>query len=272
MANARSSQFPPYESTEIISLQFSNSTDTALLSDENTEVGKIWAATLKTYLDHPETGIVWWGIVHHAPNKAKLFIDWKSLAGRGQFEASQQATELASAWKSITVAPATRDTYTFTSSDVARQTALSSTYDTVTALLNFRFANALTSSEFQQLDAVLQELDRTIMLSPGAVVASYSIGGWSSDRRSYCAAYRYLNADALRNFIQGDNRVRELLQVLQSRASGGMELEFLETRVYKQGWQGSVTKTEPDNQTLSGFMAETQALFQSFDSVGIRGI
>ncbi|KAJ4113771.1 hypothetical protein NW765_011378 [Fusarium oxysporum] len=110
------------------------------------------------------------------------------------------------------------------------------------------------------------------MLSPGAVVASYSIGGWSSDRRSYCAAYRYLNADALRNFIQGDNRVRELLQVLQSRASGGMELEFLETRVYKQGWQGSVTKTEPDNQTLSGFMAETQALFQSFDSVGIRGI
>ncbi|KAL7767095.1 hypothetical protein ACKLNR_005011 [Fusarium oxysporum f. sp. zingiberi] len=272
MANARSSQFPPYESTEIISLQFSNSTDPALLSDENTEVGKIWAATLKTYLDHPETGIVWWGIVHNAPNKAKLFIDWKSLAGRGQFEASQQATELASAWKSITVAPATRDTYTFTSSDVARQTALSSTYDTVTALLNFRFANALTSSEFQQLDAVLQELDRTIMLSPGAVVASYSIGGWSSDRRSYCAAYRYLNADALRNFIQGDNRVRESLQVLQSRASGGMELEFLETRVYKQGWQGSVTKTEPDNQTLSGFMAETQALFQSFDSVGIRGI
>ncbi|EWZ32992.1 uncharacterized protein FOBCDRAFT_190395 [Fusarium oxysporum Fo47] len=272
MANARSSQFAPYESTEIISLQFSNSTDPALLSDENTEVGKIWAATLKTYLDHPETGIVWWGIVHDAPNKAKLFIDWKSLAGRSQFEASQQATELASAWKSITVAPATRDTYTFTSSDVARQTALSSTYDTVTALLNFRFANALTSSEFQQLDAVLQELDRTIMLSPGAVVASYSIGGWSSDRRSYCAAYRYLNADALRNFIQGDNRVRELLQVLQSRASGGMELEFLETRVYKQGWQGSVTKTEPDNQTLSGFMAETQALFQSFDSVGIRGI
>ncbi|KAJ4050932.1 hypothetical protein NW756_003921 [Fusarium oxysporum] len=272
MANSRSSQFPPYEGTEIISLQFSNSSNHASLSDQNTEVGKIWAATLKTYLDHPETGIVWWGIVHDAPNKAKLFIDWKSLAGRGQFEASQQATELASAWKSITVAPATRDTYTFTSSDVARQTALSSTYDTVTALLNFRFANALTSSEFQQLDAVLQELDRTIMLSPGAVVASYSIGGWSSDRRSYCAAYRYLNADALRNFIQGDNRVRELLQVLQPRASGGMELEFLETRVYKQGWQGSVTKTEPDNQTLSGFMAETQALFQSFDSVGIRGI
>ncbi|KAH7153796.1 hypothetical protein DER46DRAFT_702483 [Fusarium sp. MPI-SDFR-AT-0072] len=272
MANSRTSQFPPYEGTEIIGFQFSNSTDPASLSDENTEVGKIWAATLKAYLDHPETGIVWWGIVHDGPNKAKLFIDWKSLAGRGQFEASQQATELASTWKSITVAPATKDIYTFTSSDVARQTALSNTYDTVTALFNFRFANALTSSEFQQLDAVLQELDRAIMLSPGAVVASYSIGGSSSDRRSYCAAYRYLNADALRNFIQGDNKVRELLQVLQSRASGGMELEFLETRVYKQGWQGSVTKTEPDNPTLSGFMAETQALFQSFDSVGIRGI
>ncbi|KAF5537595.1 hypothetical protein FMEXI_9802 [Fusarium mexicanum] len=261
MANSRASQFPPYEGTEVIGFQFSNSTDPASLSDENSELGKIWAATLKTYLDHPETGIVWWGIVHDAPNKAKLFIDWKSLAGRGQFEASQQATELASAWKSITVAPATKDTYKFTSSDVARQTALSSTYDTVTALLDFRFANALTSSEVQQLDAVLQELDRAIMLSPGAVVASYSIGGWSSDCRSYSAAYRYLNADALRNFIQGDKKVRELLQVLQSRASGGMQLEFLETRVYKQGWQGSVAKTEPDNPALSGFMAEAQAMF-----------
>ncbi|CCT75076.1 uncharacterized protein FFUJ_11157 [Fusarium fujikuroi IMI 58289] len=184
-----------------------------------------------------------------------------SLAGRAQFEASQQATELASTWKSVTVAPASKDTYKFTSSDVARQTALSSTYDTVTALLNFRFANALTSSEIQQLDAILQQLDRAIMLSPGAVVASYSIGGWGSDCRSYCAAYRYLNADALRNFIQGDNKVRGLLEILQSRASGGMQLEFLQTRVYKQGWQGSVTKTEPDNPTLSGFMAEAQALF-----------
>ncbi|KAF5678554.1 hypothetical protein FDENT_8933 [Fusarium denticulatum] len=240
MAN---SQFPPYEGTEVIGFQFSNSTDPASLSDENSEVGKIWAATLKTYLDHPETGIVWWGIVHDAANKAKLFI------------------ELASAWKSITVAPATKDVYKFSSSDVARQTALSSTNDTVTAHLSFRFANSLNSSEVQQLDAVLKELDCAIMLSPGAVVASYSIGGWSSDHRSYSAAYRYLNANALRNFIQGDNKVRELLQILQSRASGGMELEFLETRVYKQGWQGSVTKTEPDNPTLSGFMAEAQAMF-----------
>lgn len=71
MAN---SQFPPYEGTEVIGFQFSNSTDPASLSDESTELGKIWAATLKTYLDHPETGIVWWGIVHDAPNKAKLFI------------------------------------------------------------------------------------------------------------------------------------------------------------------------------------------------------
>lgn len=82
MANSRSSQFPPYEGTEIISLQFSNSSNHASLSDQNTEVGKIWAATLKTYLDHPETGIVWWGIVHDAPNKAKLFIGRYSEAAQ----------------------------------------------------------------------------------------------------------------------------------------------------------------------------------------------
>jgi hypothetical protein len=74
MANSGASQSPPYEGTEIISFQFSNSTAPASLSDENTEVGRIWAATLKAYLDHPETGIVWWGVVRDAPNKAKLFI------------------------------------------------------------------------------------------------------------------------------------------------------------------------------------------------------
>ncbi|KAF9776682.1 hypothetical protein IL306_005111 [Fusarium sp. DS 682] len=271
MASPQVSQFPAYECTEIISFQFSAANAPASLSDESTEIGRTWAATLRTYLDHQETGIVWWGLVHDAPNKAKLFIDWKSLAGQSQFKTSPEAMELASAWKAITVGPVTKDTYKFTTSDVARETALSSTYETVSALFTFRFNTQLSASDVEQLDASLQELDRAIMLSPGAVVASYSIGGWSLDRASYCAAYRYLNADAMMKYIEGDGKIMGLLRGLQSRASGSTELEFLETRMFKQGWQGSVTKTEPDNPTLSAFMFDAQELFKSFGEAGLRG-
>ncbi|KAF4335144.1 hypothetical protein FBEOM_11007 [Fusarium beomiforme] len=260
MTSPQVSQFPPYEATEVISFQFSNASAPSSLSDESTEAGRIWAATLRAYLDQKETGTVWWGLLNDAPNKAKLII-----AGRDQFQVSPQATELAAAWGAITVAPVTKDIYEFTTSDIARETAFCSTYETVSALFTFRFSNA---SDFEQLDTIFQQINSEVMLSPGAVVASYSIGGWSLDRTSYCAAYRYLNADAMRNFIQGDNKVRHLLEGVQSRASA-TELDFLETRVYKQGWQGSVTKTEPDNPTLSAFMSDAQELLKSFGSAGL---
>lgn len=67
---------PPgvYEYTEIITCYFTDPSAPSSLSDEATDLGKLWASTLRTYLEIEQTGIVWWALVHGAPHKAKLFI------------------------------------------------------------------------------------------------------------------------------------------------------------------------------------------------------
>ncbi|KAH7173352.1 uncharacterized protein B0J16DRAFT_349932 [Fusarium flagelliforme] len=258
----------PYEGTEVITFTFSDPSARDSLSDENTEAGKTFATTLRVYLENEHTGTVWWASVHDAPNKTKLFIDWKTLAGKNQFENTAQATLLANNWKTITSSPVIKETYKFNPSNaVARQTALSSTYETVSVCFTFRFNSAIHADH---LDGAFQELNHAIMLSPGAVVASYSIGGWSVDRTSYCACYRYLNAKAMRNFVHGDTKVRDLVGELEARAAG-FQMEFFETKAFEQGWQGSVMKTVPDNPVLSGFMSEMQDLFSGIDGSTLRG-
>jgi len=64
----------PYEGTEVITFTFSDPSARDSLSDENTELGKIFATTLRVYLENEHTGTVWWASVHDAPNKTKLFI------------------------------------------------------------------------------------------------------------------------------------------------------------------------------------------------------
>lgn len=67
---------PPgnYEYTGIITFHFSDSSAPSSLSDNTTTVGQVWAATLRSYLELEKTGVVWWALVHEAPQKAKLFI------------------------------------------------------------------------------------------------------------------------------------------------------------------------------------------------------
>jgi hypothetical protein len=70
--------FPPvevdYAYTQVINFKIYDSSVPASLSDATTEVGKVWAATLRTYLELPETGLIWWSLVHGEPSKAKLLI------------------------------------------------------------------------------------------------------------------------------------------------------------------------------------------------------
>lgn len=84
-------------------------------------------------------------------------------------------------------------------------------------------------------------------------------------------AYRYLNPEAMRNLIQGDVKIRGLLEGLQSCTSSGTGLEFLKTRVDKQGWQGSITKTGPNSSAQSAFIPNTQLLFRCIDSTTVGG-
>lgn len=52
----------------------------SVLADESTDAGKVWATTLKTYLDLPHTGAVRWGLLPEEPHKTKLLIGKGKIA------------------------------------------------------------------------------------------------------------------------------------------------------------------------------------------------
>ncbi|KAF5021011.1 hypothetical protein F66182_6942 [Fusarium sp. NRRL 66182] len=251
---------PPgiYEYTQILGFNFSDPSVPASLSDESTHIGEIWASTLRTYLELQQTGIIWWALVHGELSKAKLMIDWKTAAGRESFEASSQFRELSKAWQTVATTPVSNNAYLFTHNKVGREAGFCSESETVSALFTFRFNTPPSAENIGRLDNSFLQLYRTILHSPGGVVASYGILGWEPSHTSYCLAFRYLDIETMQKFLATDDKAGGLAEMLQSCATGGTELEFLETRCYKSGWQGSVTQTEPYNPNsgwwLPGFL------------------
>ncbi|KAF4970539.1 hypothetical protein FSARC_2448 [Fusarium sarcochroum] len=255
--------FPPppagiYEYTQILGFKFSDPSIPASLSDETTEIGKIWAATMRTYLELEQTGIVWWALVHGDTSKAKLIVDWKTAAGREQFEASSQFQELSSAWQTVTSTPVSNNAYVFTHNSPGRQAGFASQSGTVSALFTFRFNTPPSASDKEQLDNTFLQFYNTILKSPGGVVSTVGILGWEASLTSYCLAFRYLNIETMQSFLEEDDKARGLAEGLQSYATGGTELEFLETRVYKEGWQGSVDRTKPVDPNAGRWLADVE--------------
>ncbi|KAK7422039.1 hypothetical protein QQZ08_009688 [Neonectria magnoliae] len=152
---------PPgiYEYTEIYTFNFADSSAPSSLSDETTET--------------EQTGIVWWGLVHGAPQTAKLFIDWKTAEDREKHEVSPRSEDLRNAWKAVTSVPVHPAVYRLPHDDVARQAGLCSTSDTVSVLFTFKFNDPLGSSiDAEQWDASFAEFAEAVMKSPGGVVAT----------------------------------------------------------------------------------------------------
>ncbi|KAK7422653.1 hypothetical protein QQX98_001441 [Neonectria punicea] len=255
---------PPgiYEYTEIITFNFADSSAPSSLFDESTGVGTVWASTIQTYLETERTGIVWWGLVHEAPYTAKLFIDWKTAEGREKYEASPKSEDLRNAWKAVTSVPVHAAVYRFPHDDVARQAGLCSTSDTVSVLFTFKFNDPLGSStDAEQWDASFAKFAGAVMKSPGGVVATNCSYGWELNHSSYCASFRYLNIETMRSFLKEDE-ASQLLEGLRSRATGGIEIQFLETRAFKHGWQGSVDKIRPENPGTAAFLTLAQGTFK----------
>ncbi|KAH7139932.1 hypothetical protein B0J13DRAFT_558675 [Dactylonectria estremocensis] len=264
---------PPgiYDYTEIITFDFADPSVPSSLSDEATDVGKVWALTLRTYLEIEQTGIIWWALVHGAPHKAKLFIDWKTADGRQKYEARPESEHLRSAWAAVTSSPFQAALYHFPHDSVARQAGLCSTNNTVSVLFTFNFNNRPGSIEDAgNWDATFVEFVRAIMKSPGGVVATSSSYGWELNHNSYCAAFRYLNIETMQSFLE-EPETRRLLEGLQVLAQGGVEIEYLETRVFSHGWQGSVDNTTPENPGTAAFITDAQRMFQGIHSSVVRG-
>ncbi|KPM35156.1 hypothetical protein AK830_g11408 [Neonectria ditissima] len=259
---------PPgvYEYTEIITFQFTDSSAPSSLSDEATDVGRVWASTLRTYLELEQTGIVWWGLVHGSPQEAKLLIDWKSAEGREKYEASPQLKDLRSAWKAVTSVPVVAAVYRFPHDEVARQAGLCSSNDTVSVLFTFSFNSPVESStDTEQWDVSFAQLRGAVMGSPGGVVATKCSYGWELNHSSYCAAFRFLKIDTFQTFLE-ESEVSQLLEGLRSRATGGVNIQFLDTRAFSHGWQGSVDRTTPETAGTAAFIETAQTLFKGINT------
>lgn len=154
--------------------------------------------------------------------------------------------------------------------DVARQAGLCSTSDTVSVHFTFKFNNRVESSnDAGRWDASFAEFTGAVMKSPGGVVATSCSYGWGLNRDSYCASFRYLNIDTMQSFLQ-ENETNRLLRELRSHATGGIEVEFLETRVFSHGWQGSVDHTQPQNPGTAALFG-AQGMLKGIDFNAIRG-
>ena len=70
----QASNSAPYEGTEVITFTLYDPSQRDSLSDENTEPGRIFATTLRVYLENEHTGTVWWATVHDSLTETKLFI------------------------------------------------------------------------------------------------------------------------------------------------------------------------------------------------------
>jgi hypothetical protein len=62
---------PDYAFTEIRTF---HDTEESVIEDEASEEGKIWANTVRTYLENEGTKLLWWGRLLEAPQVVKLAI------------------------------------------------------------------------------------------------------------------------------------------------------------------------------------------------------
>ncbi|KAI8715918.1 hypothetical protein NCS52_01100800 [Fusarium sp. LHS14.1] len=201
------SLFPPsppgiYEFTEVLTFHFSDPSVPPALSDESTAVGKVWAYTLKTYLELEQTGIVYWNLVHGSSQRAKLFVDWKTDLGREQFESSTELQNLCMAWETVISAPVHSIIYRFPWGGHRGHPGLNSSYDTVSTFITFNFSVTLIEEGKGKLGNLLLQFARSVLQSPGGVVSSMCTTGWDVNNTSCCAIFRYVSIQDMRPFLQ----------------------------------------------------------------------
>lgn len=170
----------------------------------------------------------------------------------------------------MTSSPVDVAVYRLPYDDVARQAGLCSTSDTVSVHFTFKFNDpVLSSSDAGQWDTSFAEFTRAVMKSPGGVVATSCSYGWGLNRDSYCVSFRYLNIETMQSFLE-ENETSRLLGELRPHATGGIEVEFLETRVFRHGWQGSVDQTQPQNPGPAALFG-AQGMFTGINFSAMRG-
>lgn len=189
--------------------------------------------------------------------KTNAILEWKTAAARDKFEASPDAAAMHESWRSVFAAPVHVAAYRWPFPAVARETALSSSYDTVSVLFTWHFSNDNMIDEKTWTES-FDPFRRAVMTSPVGGIFDYCIAGWHLDRWTFAAVFHCHSVDSTKKWLETKD-VREVLDVTRTRGGArDLSIEYMETKVYKEGWCGSVRKERPDNPQVAAMFARFQ--------------
>ncbi|KAF2175937.1 hypothetical protein K469DRAFT_679289 [Zopfia rhizophila CBS 207.26] len=266
----QSSLFPgrstDYAFTEIHTFRILQDTG---IENPDTNAGNVWSRTIQSYLTQTGTNLVWWGRLLEDSLTVKLAVDWTSSAAYCAFISSHTFKDLAASWEQIVTQPVESAAYDLPHYQPLRETVFSKcrSGDFISALLTFHIPENIDLSAQDPTDrlnrprkAFFQNcweiLKNKAVHSEGGIVASNAAGGWSlntelnsNDHVSFFAALRWKSIDSMKKFIEeafGKHWIETGLPKMVEIAGGRMQMEFTSMYCFKEGWLGSVTKSEED--------------------------
>ncbi|KAF2260080.1 hypothetical protein CC78DRAFT_585297 [Lojkania enalia] len=197
----------------------------------------------------------------------KLIVDWKNEETYAFFIDSAAYKNIQDLWRTLDTCDIQTSFYRLLPLwEPSRESAFSKSgmEDLVSAILTFRFPpsfdpNAIDPSDRQQRSKkhVFQNnwdvFNDAAVHSEGGCISSGSISGWSmhssvpvQDCVTFLGVFRWRSIERFKNYLREveGNAGLGSLEGFATMATNESQLEFAQMYCFKQGWLGSVTKTE----------------------------
>jgi len=242
--------YPDYAFTEIRTFHVS---EKLVLEDAASAAGKIWATTIRTYLEDSGTKLLWWGRLEEDRQRVKLVVDWTHAEHQACFEKSSYFTQLQESWKEITNSPVQARLYVLSGSENYRRNAFSKTafLPIISTILTFHFPADF--NRFSEWDTAWAAFSIAALKTPGGAVSSGTCAGWSVDRETFCGVVKFADIEGMKGFLAGEEPCLGRLEEL----AGGMDVEFAGLLCLEDGWLGGVTRTRREYPEL-GYLVQTR--------------
>ncbi|OTA55117.1 hypothetical protein K449DRAFT_469086 [Hypoxylon sp. EC38] len=254
---------------------FSFNAEYGNLEDSTTALGSIWADTVKLYVQSEHTECICWGVLYGADSRVKLIIDWNTKEGIDAFESSMEFKTVHNSWGN-TLTLSSIDFFDFGGTSHVLDSPPSEKMPLV--IMRFIFPpsydpNATPEdADLEQIPAThfFNDPSRTPLPRPNSrlfiqawfrvwselidkdvAVDTFLSYSWAIDKHtldiihpgsSFCASFTCSGVEDMNKAIE-ELRDNRFMKFLMSKASAGLEIDFLYTYCFDDGWHGSVTKT-----------------------------
>ncbi|OTA88376.1 hypothetical protein M434DRAFT_399038 [Hypoxylon sp. CO27-5] len=256
---------------------FSFNVEYGNLEDSTTALGNIWADMVKLYVQSEHTGCVCWGVLHGVDSRMKLIIDWNTKEGMDAFESSMEFKTIHNSWgNALTLSSI--DFFDFRGESSALDSPPSEKKPL--AIMRFMFPPGYDPKATPE-DADLEQIPETHyfdypsrsapprpnsrvftqawfrvwseLIDKDVAVDTFLSHSWAIDKHtldiihpgsSFCASFTCSGVEDMNKAIE-ELRDNRFMKFLMSKASAGLEIDFLYTYCFDDGWHGSVTQTAP---------------------------